>query len=47
MEETAPVWYILTGDRIRPAGNTVVGLQGRLMIQHGLTATNDTRGNPR
>jgi DNA (cytosine-5)-methyltransferase 1 len=32
--------------RIRLAGNAVVGLQGRLMLQRGLTATNDTRGNP-
>lgn len=27
------------------AGNAVVGLQARLMIQRGLTATNDTEGN--
>lgn len=29
----------------RLAGNAVVGLQARLMLQRGLTATNDTRGN--
>lgn len=45
MEETAPVWYILTGDRIRLAGNAVVGLQARLMLQRGLTTTNDTKGS--
>ena len=28
----------------RLAGNAVVGLQGRLMLQRGLTAVNDTRG---
>lgn len=28
----------------RLAGNAVVGLQARLMLQRGLTATNDTRG---
>lgn len=28
----------------RLAGNAVVGLQGRLMLQRGLTAINDTRG---
>lgn len=44
MEETVPVWHILTGDRIRLAGNAVVGLQARLMLQRGLTATNDTKG---
>lgn len=31
--------------RIRLAGNAVIGLQARLMLQRGLTATNDTRGN--
>lgn len=31
----------------RLAGNAVVGLQVRLMLQRGLTATNDTRGNLR
>lgn len=30
--------------RIRLAGNAVVGLQVRLMLQRGLTAVNDTRG---
>lgn len=30
--------------RIRLAGNAVVGLQARLMLQRGLTAVNDTRG---
>ena len=30
--------------RIRLAGNAVVGLQARLMLQRGLTAINDTRG---
>lgn len=30
--------------RIRLAGNAVVGLQARLMLQRGLTATNNTRG---
>lgn len=30
--------------RIRLAGNAVVGLQARLMLQRGLTATNDTKG---
>lgn len=30
--------------RIRLAGNAVVGLQARLMLQRGLTATNDARG---
>nr|DAU61315.1 MAG TPA: hypothetical protein [Caudoviricetes sp.] len=44
VEETVPVWHILTGDRIRLAGNAVVGLQARLMLQRGLTATNDTKG---
>ena len=29
----------------RLAGNAVVGLQARLMLQRGLTAVNDTRGN--
>lgn len=29
----------------RLAGNAVVGLQARLMLQRGLTATNDTKGN--
>lgn len=29
----------------RLAGNAVVGLQARLMLQRGLTATNDTSGN--
>lgn len=33
--------------RIRLAGNAVVGPQARLMLQRGLTATNDTRGNLR
>lgn len=28
----------------RLAGNAVVGLQARLMLQRGLTAINDTRG---
>lgn len=32
--------------RIRLAGNAVVGLQARLMLQRGLTAVNDTRGTP-
>lgn len=31
---------------IRLAGNAVVGLQARLMLQRGLTATNDTKGYP-
>lgn len=31
--------------RIRLAGNAVVGLQAHLMLQRGLTATNDTKGN--
>ena len=30
--------------RIRLAGNTVVGLQARLMLQRGLTTVNDTKG---
>lgn len=30
----------------RLAGNAVVGLQARLMLQRGLTAVNDTRGTP-
>ena len=30
--------------RIRLAGGAVVGLQARLMLQRGLTATNDTEG---
>lgn len=30
--------------RSRLAGNAVVGLQARLMLQRGLTAINDTRG---
>lgn len=30
----------------RLAGNAVVGLQARLMLQRGLTAVNDTKGNP-
>lgn len=30
--------------RIRLAGNAVVGLQARLMLQRGLTAINDTKG---
>lgn len=29
--------------RIRLDGNAVVGLQARLMLQRGLTATNDAR----
>ena len=33
--------------RIRLAGNAVVGLQARLMLQRGLTATDDTRGTLR
>lgn len=33
--------------RIRLAGNAVVGLQARLMLQRGLIATNDMKGNPR
>ena len=33
--------------RIRLASNAVVGLQARLMLQRGLTAINDTKGNPR
>lgn len=32
--------------RIRLAGNAVVGLQARLMLQRGLTAVNDTKGTP-
>lgn len=44
MEEIAPVWYLLAGDRSRLAGNAVVGLQARLMLQRGLIATNDTKG---
>lgn len=31
--------------RIRLAGNAIIGLQARLMLQRGLTAINDTRGN--
>nr|DAQ29695.1 MAG TPA: Cytosine specific methyltransferase [Caudoviricetes sp.] len=31
--------------RIRLAGNAAVGLQARLMLQRGLTAVNDTKGN--
>lgn len=45
MEEIAPVWYVLTGDHIRLAGNAVIGLQAHLMLQRGLTAVNDTKGN--
>ena len=33
--------------RIRLAGNAAVGLQARLMLQRGLTTTNDTKGDPR
>ena len=29
----------------RLAGNAVVGLQARLMLQRGLTATNNSKGN--
>jgi hypothetical protein len=31
----------------RLAGNAVIGLQARLMLQRGLTTTNNTKGNLR